>query len=193
MTSKIRCSLLALALVLVSTVHAQDPRSKVQPAHSKAVISNVIDLPKKTIFGIPLGTTEDQFIAQYGPAVGYLRLNATQSLMLYGQSIGFLFDGGKLAGVRLSDHLLDWRLANGADMRTPFSHLEWRLSNGIRKDSRMDEVRRIVGKQLTSSRFDNYYTEAGLRVDMDVVTVRSSASDTSEQESQQRLGGIYIH
>ena len=186
-------SLVVAALALSAAAHAQDIRGKVQPAATSTAISNVIDLQKKTIFGVALGTTEDQFIAKYGPAVGYVRLRATKTIMLYGHSVGFVFESGKLAGVRLSRQLLDWRLANDADLRTPFSHIDWRLSNGIRKDSDMEDIKRILGKRLVGSRFDNHYTEDGLRIDLDLVTVSSDIDGKSDKSPVQKVDGIYIH
>ena len=185
--------LMGSALAHTSITYAQDLRNKVFPAAASTAVSPVIDLQKKTIFGTPLGTTEDQFIARHGPAIGYVRLSPGKSLMVYGNTVGFLFDGGKLAGVRLSSMLMDWRVAQELSLRTPFQDMEWQLGNGLREDMLMDEVKRILGKQLQTGRYNSlYYVDNGLRVDFDIATSQRMLNGVA-QDGEQRLSGIFIH
>src|SRR3954451_6862470 len=80
--------------------NAQDIRDKVAAPPEAGSMSGLID-PDSSIYGIPFGTTEDQFITQFGRPTGYLRLAAGMTGMIYGKTHCFLFAGGQLAGVRI--------------------------------------------------------------------------------------------
>ncbi|MEG0973641.1 MAG: hypothetical protein RSD57_05145 [Comamonas sp.] len=185
------CFAIALGAGAFTTpVYAQDIRAKVLPASSTNHVSDLIDLSKKTIFGIPLGTSEDEVIAKFGPATGYARINGRQTVVLYGRSVGLLFNSGKLAGVRLTGMLLDYRLANEMKTQTPFDDIQWKLSNGIPKDSSLADVKRLLGSKLQDQRYNIYFMENGLRVDLDIHTF-SSNGETPDQ-TVRRIGGILI-
>ncbi len=186
------CLAIAVAAgALATPVKAQDVRAKVSPASSTARANDLIDLSKKTFFGIPLGTSEDEVIAKFGPATGYARIDGTQTVVLYGPSVGLLFSGGKLAGVRLSRQLLDYRLANEMKAQTPFDGMQWKLSNGIQKDSSLPDVKRLLGSKLQEQSYTTYFMENGLRVDLDIYTMGSSSGKTPGQPVE-KIGGILI-
>ena len=40
-----------------------------------------------------------------------MRLNGAETAMLYGKSHAFIFESGKLAGLRISANILGWKLS----------------------------------------------------------------------------------
>ena len=88
---------------------------------------------------------------------------------------------------------MDWRVAQELSLRTPFQDMEWQLGNGLREDMLMDEVKRILGKQLQTGRYNSlYYVYNGLRVDFDIATSQRMLNGVA-QDGEQRLSGIFIH
>lgn len=71
---------LVLAVCLFMDVGAQDIRSKVAPAAD----TNIID-PNKSIYGMPLGSSEDEFIKKFGQPNGYVRISSAETAMFYGK------------------------------------------------------------------------------------------------------------
>ncbi len=142
-----------------------DLRSKVGEAWQtdEVAFSGFID-PDQSIFGIPIGTTEDEFILKRGKPRGYIRLHdggrpsgfvrliGEETAMIYGDKEAFIFESGKLAGIRISPvSLFDWKLAN----RYPDG--KWQLSNGIERDMNLAQVRRILGDKLEMKGNYQYY------------------------------------
>lgn len=191
-SNTVKWALVACIIALATPVPAQDIRSNVQAAYGVASVSPIIDLNQKTLFGIPVGTSEDEVIKLFGPATGYIRINGSQTLMLYGKSVGLVFDGGKLSGLRLSDHLVDWRISNDMENYTPFNRVEWRMNNGIRKNMSMAEVRRILGDRLQEDRSKDNFSENGFQISLDVVRFHIDGMGKSADQRGERVGGIYI-
>src|SRR5947207_10389417 len=90
---------------------ADDIRSKVADGKEERKLTRFID-PDKSIFGMAFGTTEDEFIAMHGKPTGYVRLTGDETAMIYGKSHAFIFEGSKLAGVRIAHTIVDWKLSN---------------------------------------------------------------------------------
>ena len=104
-------ALVALLAFASATFAADDDvRSKITEARETKKLTTQID-PDKSIYGIPFGITEDEFITRHGKPMGYLRLNGVETAMIYGKSHAFLFVSGKLAGLRLNHHILDLKLS----------------------------------------------------------------------------------
>jgi hypothetical protein len=89
--------------------------------------------------------------------MGYARLNRAQSAMLYGRTHAFLFEGGKLMGVRISRTVLDWKLSQFMAEPGGYEGMPWKLNNGIEQDSSLKTVREILGPSLLQDRFRQYY------------------------------------
>jgi hypothetical protein len=145
---------------------AQDIRCKVRPADSSQESSGSID-PDFGIYGMPYGTTEDEFIAKFGMPVGYLRLSASETAMLYGKSHAFLFNGNGLVGVRITDSLLDWKTSSAVTAQSPFDRQRWRLNNGIGPDATLAEVEQILGESLSGDKYNMHYETRTSRVELD--------------------------
>src|ERR1051326_5787446 len=135
--------LVTLVMLASRAYGADDVRSKVMDGGPGKRLSTQIN-PDKSIYGIPCGTTEDDFIAKHGKPMGYLRLKGTETAMLYGKSHAFIFEDGKLAGIRIRHSILDRKLASNIFVLSPFDGTSWRLSNGIENEMSLTDVKKIV-------------------------------------------------
>ena len=179
---------LPLLLVLATTSFAEeDLRSKVADANDDKSFNSVID-PDKSIFGIPLGTTEDEFIEKSGKPVGYLRLKGDETAMIYGKSNGFIFSGGKLAGVILTSSIINYELAESMEKSKVFPDQdEWELSNGVKPDMKLSKVRELFGGRLSTDDGQRLYRQYALtdksRVELSFSRSTAKAEDDEEAYS----------
>lgn len=175
---------------------ADDFRSKVMDAPGGKRLSAQID-PDKSIYGIPFGTTEEDFIAKHGKPMGYLRLNGTETAMLYGRSHAFTFESGKLVGIRIRQSILDWKLASNIAVLSPFDG-NWRLSNGIENEMRLTDVKKILGNKLSREDFSrHYYLTDKARVELDFTYSmdmgdKSDKGDKFDNDDGYRVSGIFV-
>src|SRR5262249_41501270 len=103
---------LAILLTVISSVFgADDIRPKVADGKNETGLTRRID-PDKSIYGIPFGTREDDFIARHGKPTGYMRLGGAETALVYGKSHAFLFKSGSLVGIRITHYIMDWKLSN---------------------------------------------------------------------------------
>lgn len=175
---------LVLTVAASMNVLAQDVRSKVG-----APMTNIID-PDKSVYGVQWGTSEDEFISKFGNPTGYIRLNPSDTLMLYGKSHAFIFTASKLSGLRINRDLLDWRLSQTILTLAPFDGISWQLSNGVRRDMNLAEVRKIVGDRLREEhpgRYQLFFNSDNARIGIDF----SRTGDEGRDESY-KVYGIYI-
>lgn len=184
-----KCSLLILLACWPILVPAQDIRAKVAPPASSAASNEPID-PDTHIFRIPFGTTEDQFIAQYGQPIGYLHFDRSSSGMIYGRSACFLFTNAQLSGVRLTDNIVDWKLADSYADNSAFKQAaqHWQLSNGVSCGMSLTDVRRILNEQLQGGKFDCSFDTALARVRLEF----SHRPDQGEGDNAYKLRGLLI-
>ena len=174
-------------LSLTVTAYAQDIRDKVAAPPGVPKASEVID-PDSNIYGIPFGTTEDQFIAQFGNPMGYVRLPGGLTGMIYGRSHCFLFAGGQLTGLRISHSILDWKLIESISPSLMFDATKWRLTNGITKDMDLVQVKQILGDQLQTQQYRRSFFTQRSKVDLEFSHVLSKG----EKEEAYQLFGILI-
>jgi hypothetical protein len=181
-------SLITFLLVACSTFGAtNDIRSKVTEPKSYKKLSNRID-PDNHVYGIPLGTTEDQFIEDYGKATGYLRLNSEDTVMIYGKSHAFMFEHGKLAGVRITRTIVDWKLLTRSVGSTPFDAIEWRLTNNIDSEMNLKEVKKILGDKLSLDPSRRYYLTDRMRVELDF----SHYTSEGQTDQAHKVCGVFV-
>lgn len=179
---------LPLVLALATTSFAEDDiRRKVADGNDENVFNSVIDLDK-SIFGMPLGTTEDEFVERNGKPIGYLRLKRDETVMIYGKSNGFLFSGGKLAGVFVTHHIIDYELADSMEKSKIFPNEDqWKLSNGLKPDMTLASVRDIVGDKLISEdparRYHQYFLTEKSRVKLSFSRNMGKEEDDDEAYS----------
>jgi hypothetical protein len=109
-----------------------EPRSMLLP---------VID-PDKSLFGIPYGTGEDEFIARFGRPVECRILEKTGKEMMYGKKYVFLFEKTKLVGMYTVSH--GHEVYQNVPTHDSFDNLDWKLSNGIAQNMNLAEVKKIL-------------------------------------------------
>jgi hypothetical protein len=178
----------ALFVIFMARCGADDIRSKVGQEPGQKATDAVID-PDKSIFGVPSGTTEDEFIAKHGEPVGYMRLNGNTTAMLYGTSTAFLFKKDKLAGVLVANNTVDHRLLRTIpDARFP-DHTNWELSNGIKSDMTLADARKAVGTILTPKtkqrHFQQYFTE---KSQVEIFFMRSNGTPEDDENAYKAVG-----
>ncbi|MEW6302527.1 MAG: PDZ domain-containing protein [Verrucomicrobiota bacterium] len=180
--------LFVLSFCIGPLTGADDIRSKVKGAGSATFRGLEID-PDSNVFGVPFGASEDDFIKARGKPDGYVRLSDKAAALIYGRSMAFVFESGNLAGVRITDQLLDWKLANKFRSWNSLLQPDWRLNNGIFTGMNRKEVKRILGDKLQTGEFDdNFYKTAEARVELDF----SHYINEGEGEEAHRLTGIYV-
>jgi len=175
-------------LTFVSSVFgADDIRSKVTDSNDAKKLTRQID-PDKSIYGIPFGTTEDEFIARNGKPIGYVRLSGAETAMIYGKSHAFIFEGGSLVGIRITHSIVDWKLSN-ASAPSPFDGITWQLANGIESEMSLTQVKKILGDKLSTKRYRQYYymTEKA-QVELDF----SHYTSGGEGDDAHRVYGILV-
>src|SRR5438309_2949078 len=126
---KLILGILVLTFSVSLDVGAQDVRSKVGPSSTPSG-TNIID-PEKSVYGALWGCTEDEFISKFGHPTGYIRLNDSETVMIYGKEQAFIFTSAKLSGVRITYSVFDGKLSQAQQTRTPFDAINWQLSNGV--------------------------------------------------------------
>lgn len=179
-------AILVLTVSIFLNVAAQDVRSKVGPA-SETSSTNIID-PDRSIYGVEWGTSEDNFINKFGQPTGYIRLNGTETAMLYGKKHAFVFTDSKLSGVRISHGVFDWKLSQDLATKTPLDSISWQLSNGIRADMNLAEVKKILGENLKADRYQRYFNSDKARVEIDF----SRFVNGEEKDEAYKIIGIHI-
>jgi ABC-type phosphate transport system auxiliary subunit len=153
------------------------------------VKSNTI-IPDKNIYGDPYGLHEDEFIKKHGKPTGYIQLSTTESGMLYGKSHMFFFTNRKLSGVRISHNILDWRISQQITAVTEFDNYRWKLDNGIRNQTSLADVKKILGSNIQDEE-DNYKRvyEAG---DSVVTLDFSHMTSLGENDSAYKIHSLLI-
>lgn len=145
-----------------------DVRQRVQSTDEAAQKSQGLIEIGKTIFGHPFGESEDEFIAKEGKPDGYLSLANRRAVLVYGNKTGFIFDEGKLNGIRISHSIFDWVLSQQIDRPSRFDHLPWRTSKGLRENLSEESLKTLFGNELLQQ--DHHYLyqkdDYFLRIDM---------------------------
>ena len=181
--------LIALALITTSFA-AQDDRSKVLEGQPQVELDRIID-PDTSIFGLPLGTSEDEFMKKCGKAVGYMRLKRDKLALLYGNSMAFLFESGKLSGIFLGSDIVNYPMANGLQFVDLLDDRGWKLNNGIKNNMDLETVRKILGDKLINedpSQLHNHY----YLTDKSRVSLSFSGWPNNKDESGYALHSVLI-
>jgi hypothetical protein len=166
---------------------AQDIRDRVVQADDIVLKAKIID-PDNHVYGIPFGTSEDDFIKAFGKPIGYVRLGGKDTVMMYGKEHLFLFSGGKLSGVRISSYVLDWKVARRIPRHRLFDGLKWKLDNGITVGKTLVEVKKILGDSLSAGGYQKYYLTESARVELDF----SHYVDEGEDDDAYRVSGVFV-
>lgn len=182
------CFLAATILLLAITGCATSDRAP-NPTTAAAQIKDpsLID-PDAGIYGIPYGTSEQEFIASHGRPMGQLKLNRNGSALIYNNTHAFIFDHGKLAGLRISLGMFDAKLTYGRFDEGKFDRISWKLSDGIENGMLLADVRKILGDRLSMrGELQHYYLTAKSRVNLDFTSVRDA-----EGNSAYKVCGVHV-
>lgn len=180
-------ALIASLLLAGSNLPAADIRTNITDGKEAAALLSVID-PDKSVYGIGFGITEDKFIAAHGKPNGYLRLSGNETAMLYGKKHLFIFEEGKLVGVRITDSIMDWKLSQTMTISSAFDGIQWRLSNGIRTEMNLKEVKKILGDKLSTENYQRHYVTEKARIELDF----SHHTNEGDNDEAYKVHGIYI-
>lgn len=176
-----------LTMTISLQVGAQDIRSKVGPS-SESSFTNIID-PDSGVYGTQWGSSEDEFIKNFGHPTGYIRLNGAETAMLYGKEHAFIFTASKLSGVRINRHLFDWKLSNSVPSQNRFDAISWQLPNGIRQQMNLADIKKILGEGLKTDRNrQRYFSTDKTSVELDFTHYPREG----ENDEAYKLVGIYI-
>ena len=170
-----------------------------------AAEKGIID-PDKSFFGVPLGTSEDRLIRKFGEPVGYLRLTDNRSLILYGDTVAFIFQSGKLSGILLRDK--DWGFLAALKQELPSKNPlwwpeppkpwdnQWELNNGLKNKMSLVDVRGILGDSLQpeeptckNSRYRQYYLTDKSKVSLGFVR---TGKDNEDDENAYWLYSVRV-
>jgi hypothetical protein len=157
------------------------------PLAGAASLSPDID-PDHHIHGIPLGTSIVQFVNMQGQPTGEFHLSPSETVLLYGRSHAFYFEGDRLIGawVRQAAFIVDFRLMETWTGNTRFDGLGWRLSNGIQSGMSLTEIKRMLGDKLLACAPGNvglprcYFTTDKARVEFDLLPRPSSGANADD-------------
>jgi TonB family protein len=149
-------------------------------------VSRDID-PDRHIHGIPLGTSVAQFVGRQGQPTGELHLSSSETVLLYGRSHAFSFEGDRLVGawIRQNAYIVDFRLLERLTGSTPFDGLGWRLTNGVENGMTLAEIKRMLGGNTLFACAPNgfsrcYFTTERARVEFDLIP-RGPAGGTGDE------------
>lgn len=138
--------------------------------------------PQGTIYGMPYGTPAEQVVAKLGEPDGSYKTSDESSMLFYGRTHAFLFEKGKLVGLRISDSVLDWRLMQALpfDGKTSLPR-EWRLSNGIFTGMSLGRAKEILGDGLKKQGYQHFFESGSSTVWFDVIRFSGDAPGEREQ------------
>lgn len=156
---------------------------------TKAVGNNEI-IPDKSIFGVPYGTSEDEFIEKFGKPIGYIQISQSKTGMIYGKKYLFLFTDTQLSGIRISHNIIDWQISNQIVGNSPFDNYQWKLDNNLKKEMSLTDVKKILGSRLETGRHG--YKKLYKTTESTVTLNFSHYPDAGDSDDSYKLHGILI-
>jgi hypothetical protein len=156
--------------------------------------------PDRAIYGTPIGTSIVQFISTHGQPTGELHVTATDTVLIYGRSTAFYFDGNRLSGVyaRSGAYILDYRLTERLTGTTPFDSLKWQLPNGVEAGMTVAAIRKLLGDKLLGCPAGRqvpvrcFFTTERARVELDVIPRRPAEATPELPDDRAEAVGIII-
>jgi hypothetical protein len=143
----------ACGLCMSPAASAEDIREKVRSAVEASSNEAVIDT-QGVVYGAAFGSSEDEIVQKFGKPVGYIRLDAHRTALLYGKSHLLLCFDGKFDAIRISHSMLDWSVSRWVEETAPFTFMGWRLSNGLKPEMSRKEVSEIVKAEPGSAKYN---------------------------------------
>lgn len=139
-----KVAIISLLIFVASSqfAFADTIRSKVTGANMPGLKTNIVD-PDNHVYGIPWGTSEDEFIKDWGEPIGYVRFNMQDTGKIYGSRHMFIFHENKLSGIRITHGVLDWQLSKKLLPNPLFDAIQWELNNGIKEETNLTRVKKF--------------------------------------------------
>ena len=183
----------------------------IKPEAPNCLADLTID-PAKSIFGFPLGSTQDEVIARLGQPVCKLNLRKGKTALIYGSDCAFTFWDGLLGGAVLEEGLFN-RDELGIASLNGFARHDWSFTNGIRPGMTLGECKKLMGNtfQVSNGSYGAYadgpskvaiiswrFTENGNHLDKIPSDILGDESDESnnipsdESDESKALHGIAI-
>ena len=183
-----RVSVGFLLLILVTTIAcASDIRSKTKNTNVSGIKTNKID-PDMHVYGIPWECSEDEFIKYWGNPDGYVRFNAQETGMIYGKQHIFFFLNKKLSGLKITHSILDWQVSRKQLPNPIFDLIQWELTNGIKEETDLSKVKKILGSSLTEERYVKYFETNSAKVTLNF----SHYTDAGDDDAAYKVHAIMI-
>ena len=165
----------------LADVPSSSPRAQVAPKTT----SNVLD-PSRHVFGLPVGSSEQEIVDFFGEPDGYFRMSGVESVLFYGDGVAFTVQDNRMSRVNLaSSPLINYELAQTMRSESPLAGIDWSLPSGVRDGTLQDRVREHYGDPVgdPSDWTWTYATDTGL------MTLNFSRHTNSEDSDDD--GGVF--
>jgi len=146
--------------------------------------------PAKSIFGLPLGSTQDEVIARFGQPVCKLDLRKGKTALIYGSDLALAFWDGLLGGAVLYEGLFnDPAFELGTDSKNVIPGNAWSFTNGIRCGMTFAEFKKLAGNKFLDDGSYGTYVDGPSKVTIISYTMVNENDESDESKS---LLGISI-
>jgi hypothetical protein len=146
--------------------------------------------PAKSIFGLPLGSTQDEVIARFGKPVCKLDLRKGKTALIYGSDLALTFWDGLLGGAVLYEGLFnDPAFELGTDSKNVIPGNAWSFTNGIRCGMTFAEFKKLAGNKFLDDGSYGTYVDGPSKVTIISYTMVNENDESDESKS---LLGISI-
>ena len=161
----------------------------IKPENPHFLTDLTID-PAKSIFGLPLGSTQDEVIARLGQPACKLDLRKGATALIYGRDLVLSFWDGLLGGAVVKEGLFyDPDFALGTDSKNVIQRNAWSFTNGMRYGMTVAEFKKLAGTNLLHD--DSYGTYVSGPSKVTIISC-SAANDNDESDESKFLHGISI-
>lgn len=157
---------------------------------SPALLTDLTIDPAKSIFGLPLGSTQDEVIARLGQPACKLDLRKGETAHIYGNDLALVFWDGLLGGAVLQEGLFnshDFEL--GKDFNNAFHRNAWSFPNGIRHGMALAEFKKLAGKNFLHDGSYGTYVDGPTKVTIISYGMKNEGVESDESNF---LTGISI-
>jgi len=146
--------------------------------------------PAKSIFGLPLGMTQDEVIARLGQPACKLDLRKGKTALIYGSDLALSFWDGLLGGAVLQEGVFNYRdFELGADPHNALHRNAWSFTNGIRCGMTFAEFKKLAGKKFLYDGCYGAYADGPSKV---AIISYTTANDNDESDESKALHGSTI-
>ena len=163
----------------------------IKPENPHFLTDLTID-PAKSIFGLPLGLTQDEVIARLGQPACKLDLRKGKTALIYGSDLALTFWDGLLGGAVVQEGLFyDPDFASGTDSKNVIQRNAWSFTNGMRYGMTLAEFKKLAGENLLHDGNYDAYTYVNGPYKVTIISY-SLANENDESDESKSLHGISI-